>query len=201
MGSLRRVAVSLVLAVFVDLSLFYASGCVAAPGVFGNLARLWACAALRCLALTAVSLLGLGHVEPLLIRFAAVHGALPTVFESGSRALYHEGTRCGSLADTRCWLMCAGASLAAAVFWELIVPDSDGEDDDENKKQQSRKLFVRVLVLYKPFYHLLAGGFLFLSLAVTCKLHLDVGSGAAVPSLLCATDQFKVRQYLQRSAG
>lgn len=177
MGWLLRVAVSLALAVFVDLSLFYASGCVAAPGVLGNLARLWACAALRWLALTAVSLLGLGHIHPLLVRFAAVHGALPAVFESGSRALYHEGTRCGFLADIRCWLMCAGASLAAAVFWELTFPDSDDEDDDENKKQESRKLFVRVLVLYKPFYQLLAGGFLFLWAAVTCKLHVDSSSG------------------------
>lgn len=177
MGSLLRVAVWSLLAVSVDFSLFYASGCVAAPGAFGSLARLWLCAALRCLALTAGGLLALGHVRPLLIRLAAVHGALPAVFESGSRALLGEGSRCGFQADARCWLMSAGASLAAAIFWELTFPEADDEDDDGNKKQESRKLFVRVLVLYKPFYHLLAGGFLFLALAVTCKLRGDGGPG------------------------
>lgn len=169
MGSLVRGAASLLLAAFVDLSLFYASGCVAAAGVPVSLARLWACAALRCAALAAAGLLGLGHILPPLLRFAAVHGTLPAVLESGSRLLRHEAPRCGSQADFRCWLMCAGASLAAAMFWELTFPDADGEDGDENKKQESRKLFVRVLLLYKPFYQLLAGGFLFLSVAVTCK--------------------------------
>uniref|UniRef100_A0A674MSC9 Transporter associated with antigen processing, subunit type a n=1 Tax=Takifugu rubripes TaxID=31033 RepID=A0A674MSC9_TAKRU len=169
MVSINRLAVSLALAVLVDLSLFFASGCVDALGVFGNLTRLWLCAALRCLALTAVVLLGVGELKPLLIRFTAVHSALPAVLESASRALYHEGTRCGFPADVRCWVMFAGASLAAAMFWELAIPDTD-EDNDDNKKQESKQLFVRVLVLYKPFYHLLAGGFLFLALAVTCKL-------------------------------
>lgn len=170
MVSRNRVAVSLALAVLVDLSLFYASGCVATLGVFGILTRLWLCAALRCLALTAVVLLGVGELNPLLIRFTAVHSALPAVLESAGRALHHEGTRCGFPADVRCWVMFAGASLAAAMFWELAIPDTDDKDSDDNKKLESKQLFVRVVVLYKPFYHLLAGGFLFLALAVTCKL-------------------------------
>lgn len=164
-----RKVVTLILAVCVDLSLFYASGCVVAHCVFGHLARLWVSAALRCLALTAVTLLSLGDLKPLLIRFITVHSLLPAVFETGSKALYHEETQCGFLADMRCWLMCAGASLAAALFWEITIPDTDDETADKETKQQSRKLFVRVLLMYKPYYRLLLGGFVFLSLAVTCK--------------------------------
>nr|CAC13121.1 transport associated protein [Takifugu rubripes] len=182
MVSINRLAVSLALAVLVDLSLFFASGCVDALGVFGNLTRLWLCAALRCLALTAVVLLGVGELKPLLIRFTAVHSALPAVLESASRALYHEGTRCGFPADVRCWVMFAGASLAAAMFWELAIPDTD-EDNDDNKKQESKQLFVRVLVLYKPFYHLLAGGFLFLALAVTCETFIPYYIGRVIDIL------------------
>ncbi|TNM93170.1 hypothetical protein fugu_018572 [Takifugu bimaculatus] len=182
MVSINRVAVSLALAVLVDLSLFFASGCVDALGVFGNLTRLWLCAALRCLALTAVVLLGVGELKPLLTRFTAVHSALPAVLESASRALYHEGTRCGFPADVRCWVMFAGASLAAAMFWELAIPDTD-EDNDDNKKQESKQLFVRVLVLYKPFYHLLAGGFLFLALAVTCETFIPYYIGRVIDIL------------------
>lgn len=177
MASPLRVAVSVLLSISVDLSLLYASGYVAASGALGNLARLWVCAALRCLALTTGGVLAVGRVKPLLLRLAAVHGSLLAVFESGSRALHAEGSRCGFQADARCWLVSAGASLAAAVFWELTFPEADGEDNDESKKQESRKLFVRVLVLYKPFYRLLAGGFLFLSLAVACELPADGGPG------------------------
>lgn len=164
-----RKVVALILAVGVDLSLFYASGCFVAHSVFGHLARLWVSAALRFLALSVVTLLCLGDLKPYLIRFIAAHSLLPAVFESGSKALYHEETQCGLLADTRCWLMCAGASLAAALFWEITIPDRDDETADKDTRQKSRELFVRVLLLYKPYYRLLLGGLVFLSLAVICK--------------------------------
>lgn len=170
MASLGRVWVLFPLAVLVDLSLFYAPGCVVARSASEILTLLWVCAALRCLALTALGLLALGKIKSVLIRFTAVHGALPAVFASGSRALQLSGGRCGLPTDPRCWALCAGASLAAAMFWELGIPDNDDEDSDEHKKQESRQLFGRVLGLYKPLYHLLAAGFLFLTLAVTCKL-------------------------------
>lgn len=168
--TLRRVF-TLTVAVLLDLSLFYASGCTAALHVFGHLARLWISAALRCLTLTAVTLLSLGELKPLLIRLITVHSLLPAVLETGSQAVYNEEAQCGLLADTSCWLMCAGASLAAALFWELAIPDNGG--DDKETKQKSRELFVRVLLLYKPYYHLLFGGFGFLTMAVICKLPAD----------------------------
>lgn len=164
-----RKVVTFILAVCVDLSLFYATGCVATQSVFGHLTRLWVSAALRCLALIVLTLLSLGELKPLLIRVVTAHSVLPAVFETGSKALYHEWTQCGFLADMRCWLVCAGASLAAALFWEIILPDTDEKDEQKQTKQESRKLFVRVLYLHKPLYRLLTGGLLFLSLAVLCK--------------------------------
>lgn len=158
--TVRRVF-PLVLAVCVDLSLFHASGCVLAHCVFGHLAGLWVSALLRCIALTAVTLLSLGDLQACLIRFIMAHSLLPAVFVTGSGS--------GLVADTRSWLLCAGAALAAALFWELTIPDRSDGDDPKVTKKESRKLFVRVLLMYKPYYHLLAGGLVFLSLAVICK--------------------------------
>ncbi len=167
--TVTRKVVALAIAVCVDLSLFYASGFVVTYSVFGHLARLWVSAALRCLALTAVTLFSLGDLKPLLVRFITAHSLLPAVFETGTIALYHEETPCGLLVDMRCWLMCAGASLAAALFWEITIPDTDDAAAGKEKKQKARELFVRVLHLNKPDYHLLLGGLVFLSLAVICK--------------------------------
>lgn len=164
-----RKVITLILAVCVDLSLFYASGFAVANSVFGHLARLWVCAVLRFSALSAVTLLSLGHLTPLLIRFITAHSLLPAVLETGTKALYHEETQCGLLPDTRCWLMGAGASLAAALFWEITIPDSDDAEAGKEKKQKARELFMRVLYLYKPDYLLLLAGLVFLTLAVLCE--------------------------------
>lgn len=168
-GSVVRSLVVLILSLAVDLSLFYASGCFESLEASGRLARLWLLAAARCVAPCLVTLLCLGRIEPNLLRFTVTNSLLPAVFESGSRALHHEETQCALAADARCWLMCAGASLAAALFWEITVPDKDGEAADKDTRQRSRQLFVRVLLLYRPYYHLLLGGLVFLSLAVICK--------------------------------
>ncbi|XP_070840551.1 antigen peptide transporter 2a [Chaetodon trifascialis] len=175
--------VALILAVCIDLSLFYASDLVATRSVFGHLARLWVCAALRGLALTAVTLFSLGDLIPSLIRFIATHSVLPAVFETGTEALFHEETQCGLQADARCWLMCAGASLAAALFWEITIPDSDDTAADEEKQQKSRELFMRVLYLNKPFYQLLLGGLVFLSLAVVCEMFIPYYTGRVIDIL------------------
>lgn len=164
-----RKVITLILAVCVDLSLFYASGFAVANSVCGHLARLWVCAVLRFSALSAVTLLSLGHLTPLLIRFITAHSLLPAVLETGTKALYHEETQCGLLPDTRCWLMGAGASLAAALFWEITIPDSDDAEAGKEKKQKARELFMRVLYLYKPDYLLLLAGLVFLTLAVLCE--------------------------------
>lgn len=179
---IRKVA-ALTLAIWVDLSLFYASGFVVTHSVFGHFARLWVSAALRCLALTAVTVLSLGDINPLLIRFITAHSLLPAVFETGTKVIYHEETPCGLLADMRCWLMCGGASLAAALFWEITIPDTDDASAGTEKKQKARVLFVRVLYLYKPYYHLLLGGLVFLSLAVICEMFIPFYTGRVIDIL------------------
>ncbi|MEQ2188735.1 hypothetical protein GOODEAATRI_018083, partial [Goodea atripinnis] len=126
---------------------------------------------LRWSAVTGLTLLFLGDLSPLLIRFITAYSLLPAVFETGTRALYREESQCGPVADIRCWLMFAGASLGAALFWEIIIPDSDEEagSQEQKQKQKSRVLFMRVVHLYKPDYPKMLGGFVFLSLAVICE--------------------------------
>lgn len=169
MAKVTRKGIALVSAVCVDLSLFYAAGLVATRSVFGHFARLWLHAALRCSALSAVTLLTLGDLNPLLIRVIASHSLLPAVFETGTKALYREETECGPSADARCWLVCAAASLVGALFWEISVPDAEDAAAGKEKKQKARVLFLRVLALYKPEYLLLLGGLLMLTLAVLCE--------------------------------
>ena len=168
-ATVTRKVVTLILAVCVDLFLFYASEFEVSRSVFGHLARLWVSAALRGLTLTAITVFSLGDLKPSLIRFITAHSLLPAVFETGTKVLYHEETQCGLLADTCCWLMCAGASLAAALFWEITIPDTDDASAGKENKQKARALLLRVLLMYKPLYHLLLGGLVFLSLAVICK--------------------------------
>ncbi|KAG7219336.1 hypothetical protein INR49_003454 [Caranx melampygus] len=174
---------ALTLAVCFDLSLFFASGSAVTRGVFGHVAGLWVSAALRGSALTAVCLLTLGHFKPLLARVVAVHSLLPAVFETGTRALYHEQSQCGRMAGIRCWLLCTAASLAAALFWEITIPDSDEEAAGRKKKQKARVLFMRVLRLYRPDYPLMLGGLVFLSLAAVCEMFIPFYTGRVIDIL------------------
>uniref|UniRef100_A0A3Q2PBX3 Transporter associated with antigen processing, subunit type a n=1 Tax=Fundulus heteroclitus TaxID=8078 RepID=A0A3Q2PBX3_FUNHE len=145
---------------------------------------LWGLAfTLRWSGVTVVTLLLLGDLEPLLIRFITAYSLLPAVFGTGTRALYREESQCGPAADVRCWLMFAGASLGAALFWEITVPDSDEEAGSKEQKQKSRVLFMRVLHMYKPDYPLLFGGFVFLSLAVICEMFIPFYVGRVIDIL------------------
>lgn len=164
-----RKVVAFILAVSVDLLLFYASGFAVFHSVFGHFTRLWLSAALRWLALIGVSLLTLGDPKALLIRFITAHSLLPAVFETGINAFYREESQCGQLGDVRCWLLFSGASFAAALFWEITIPDTDEDPTGKEKKQKARVLFMRVVRLYRPDYPLMLGGLVFLSLAVICK--------------------------------
>uniref|UniRef100_A0AAQ4Q8S8 Transporter associated with antigen processing, subunit type a n=1 Tax=Gasterosteus aculeatus aculeatus TaxID=481459 RepID=A0AAQ4Q8S8_GASAC len=183
MAKVTRKGIALVSAVCVDLSLFYAAGLVATRSVFGHFARLWLHAALRCSALSAVTLLTLGDLNPLLIRVIASHSLLPAVFETGTKALYREETECGPSADARCWLVCAAASLVGALFWEITVPDAEDAAAGKEKKQKARVLFLRVLALYKPEYLLLLGGLLMLTLAVLCEMFIPFYTGRVIDIL------------------
>ncbi|KAG7453423.1 antigen peptide transporter 2-like [Solea senegalensis] len=179
-------------AVCVDLSVFYTHGSFVTHSVSAHFARLWVFAVLRCLALTAVLQLTVGHIKPLLFRVLTAHSLLPAVFETGSWALYHEENQCGRQADVRCWLLCTAASLAAALFWEVIVPDTDEAAAGREKKQKARVLFVRVLRLYRPDYPLMLGGFVFLSLAVLCEMSIPFYTGKVIDIL---SGQYKQMEF------
>ncbi|KAM8840533.1 antigen peptide transporter 2a [Spinachia spinachia] len=183
MAKVTHKGIALVSALCVDLTLFYAAGLVATRSVFGHFARLWVHAALRCSALSAVALLTLGDLNPLLIRVIASHSLLPAVFESGTKALHHEETECGPSADARCWLVCAAASLVGALFWEITVPDAQDAAAGKEKKQKARVLFLRVLGLYKPEYLLLSGGLVMLTMAVLCEMFIPFYTGRVIDIL------------------
>uniref|UniRef100_A0A3B3VQB3 Transporter associated with antigen processing, subunit type a n=1 Tax=Poecilia latipinna TaxID=48699 RepID=A0A3B3VQB3_9TELE len=174
---------ALTLAVCVDLFLFYASGFAGIHNVLGLFAHLWLSAALRWSAVTITTLLVLGDPNPLLIRFITAYSLLPAVYETGTRVLYREESPCGPVADIRCWLMFAGASLGAALFWEITIPDSDEEAGSKAQKQKSRVLFMRVVHLFKPDYPKLFGGFVFLSLAVFCDMFIPFYTGRVIDIL------------------
>uniref|UniRef100_A0A087XB68 Transporter associated with antigen processing, subunit type a n=2 Tax=Poecilia formosa TaxID=48698 RepID=A0A087XB68_POEFO len=174
---------ALTLAVCVDLSLYYASGFAGIHNVLGLFAHLWLSAALRWSAVTITTLLVLGDPSPLLIRFITAYSLLPAVYETGTRVLYREESPCGPVADIRCWLMFAGASLGAALFWEITIPDSDEEAGSKAQKQKSRVLFMRVLHLYRPDYPKLFGGVVFLSLAVICEMFIPFYTGKVIDIL------------------
>uniref|UniRef100_A0A3B4VMW5 Transporter associated with antigen processing, subunit type a n=1 Tax=Seriola dumerili TaxID=41447 RepID=A0A3B4VMW5_SERDU len=120
---------------------------------------------------------------PLLVRIIAAHSLLPAVFETGTKALYHEESQCGQLAGMRCWLLCTAASLAAALFWEITIPDTDEAAAGKETKQKARDLFMRVLRLFRPDYPLLLGGFVFLSLAVLCEMFIPFYTGRVIDIL------------------
>ncbi|XP_068189135.1 antigen peptide transporter 2a [Antennarius striatus] len=175
--------VLLALAVGVDVLLFYSWGAVAAHSVNGYLLRVWLCAALRCLAPLCVALLSLGDMNPLLTRFITAHGLLPAVVETGTATLFGGETPCASPTDLRCWIIYAGASSAAALFWEITFPDNDEEAAGKEKKQKARELFVRVLHMYKPHCHLLLGGLVFLFVAVGFEMAVPFYTGRVIDIL------------------
>ncbi|XP_077363323.1 antigen peptide transporter 2a [Festucalex cinctus] len=147
----------------------------------------WLFAVLRCgLALAAVSLLNLGELPPAPARFLALHSALPAALDSVTAALRLDDHMCGatmtaaSAGVTRCWMMCAGASLAAALFWEVGVPDSNGR---KVKRQKPRVLFMRVVRMYRPDLVLLLGGFCFLTLAAVCEIQIRFYTGKVIDNL------------------
>ncbi|KAM3858532.1 antigen peptide transporter 2a [Diretmus argenteus] len=188
-----RQIVALTSAVCVDLSLCYA----ATFGVkrrSGNLERLWVVAALRCVALIAVSLLTLGALPPVLIRYITAHSLLAAVFGTGVKMLhggYEESA--WALEDVRSWLMCAAVALAAARFWEITIPDGQDEAEGKEKKQKARVLFLRVLHLYKPDCPLLCGAFVFLSLAAVCEMFISFYTAKVIDIL---GSQYQYNEFL-----
>lgn len=172
----------MILVTYGDLALFYASGSpfTHAAGVY---TRLWGFAAFRFVALAVLLILSLGQLTPVLIRVIATLSLLPAVYETGTKLLYDEGTDCALSADWWCWLMGTGATVAAALFWEITIPDADEAASEKKSKQKSRVLFMRVLRLFRPDILLLLGGLIFLSLAVLFEMFIPFYTGKVIDIL------------------
>ncbi|XP_057684228.1 antigen peptide transporter 2a isoform X2 [Corythoichthys intestinalis] len=133
-----------------------------------------------CLTLAAVYIISLGELSPGPTRFIAVHSSLPAVLVSLTSALRLGDHLCGAVGDTRCWMMSAGASLLAALFWEVGAPDSNGRKDEQ---QKHGVLFMRVVRMYKPDCALLLVGFFFLTLAAICQIQIQFYTGKVIDNL------------------
>lgn len=100
----------------------------------------------------------------LLRRWVTAHCVLGPVFCTGRIILL------GNYPLDKSWLWFLNflATTFACLFWELILPDQNGDTNGENTKT-ARVNLMRVILLYKPDYALAVGAFVFLSVAALCK--------------------------------
>ncbi|XP_037128541.1 antigen peptide transporter 2-like [Syngnathus acus] len=182
-SSALRKAFAVTLALVADACLVHGTAPLVRAGSLLWLS-VWLLAFIRCcLALTAVYFLNLGQVPPAPARFLALHSALPAALESLAAAVRLGDHPCGATSAAgvaRCWMMCAGLSLAAALFWEGWFPDSSGA---KKKRQKPRVLFMRVVRMYRPDLALLLGGFGFLTLAAVCEIQIRFYTGKVIDNL------------------
>ncbi|KAG1948516.1 antigen peptide transporter 2a [Pimephales promelas] len=146
-----------------------------------NLFRQWAESGLRCTLLYAGSMLSKDAAGPLIRRWITVHCFIDSVYETGRLALFDNYR----LDKYNSWLVGTVAAALACLFWEVMLPDTNGESNGNGKerKQRARVLFIRVIRLYKPDYILLCGAFVFLSLAVLCEMFIPLYTGEVIDIL------------------
>ncbi|MGH0151782.1 UNVERIFIED_CONTAM: hypothetical protein FKN15_025007 [Acipenser sinensis] len=141
-----------------------------------SLLCLWLVALVKLALLSLLSQAGRGSAvrgrAPLL--YAAALCALTPALQSWQRAVYVKPVEIvtGSPCLGFC-LLASAVTATACLFWETALPCSAGTEaggsSGEEKKQQARVLFMRVIGYSKPDAVLLGGAFLFLSLAVISK--------------------------------
>ncbi|KAK2887672.1 hypothetical protein Q8A67_015900 [Cirrhinus molitorella] len=144
-----------------------------------NLLRQWAESGLRCTLLYTGSVLFKDAADPLIRRWITVHCFLGSVYETGRVALFDNYR----LDKFNSWLVGAVAAALACLFWEVTLPDTNGESNSKDRKQRARVLFIRVIHLYKPDYILLCGAFVFLALAVLCEMFIPLYTGEVIDIL------------------
>uniref|UniRef100_A0A8C1D1H4 ABC-type antigen peptide transporter n=1 Tax=Cyprinus carpio carpio TaxID=630221 RepID=A0A8C1D1H4_CYPCA len=144
-----------------------------------NLFRQWAESALRCTLLSAGSILYKDAADPLMRRWITVHCFIGSVYETGRLALF-DNYRLDKLNS---WLVGTVAAALACLFWEITLPDTNGESNGKERKQKARVLFIRVIHLYKPDNILLCGAFVFLALAVLCEMFIPLYTGKVIDIL------------------
>uniref|UniRef100_A0A8C2A3H3 ABC-type antigen peptide transporter n=1 Tax=Cyprinus carpio TaxID=7962 RepID=A0A8C2A3H3_CYPCA len=144
-----------------------------------NLFRQWAESALRCTLLSAGATLYKDAADPLMRRWVTVHCFIGSVYETGRLALFDNYR----LDKFNSWLVGTVAAALACLFWEVTLPDTNGESNGKERKQKARVLFIRVIRLSKPDYLLLCGAFVFLTLAVLCEMFIPLYTGKVIDIL------------------
>lgn len=130
-----------------------------------NLLRQWVESALRCTLLYTGLIFFKDATDPLIKRWVIVHCFISSVYETG-RSSFFGNYR---LDKFNTWLFGSIAAALACLFWEITLPDSNGDAQGKERKQKSRVLFMRVISFYKPDFMLLCGASVFLTLAVLCE--------------------------------
>uniref|UniRef100_A0A671L3E5 ABC-type antigen peptide transporter n=1 Tax=Sinocyclocheilus anshuiensis TaxID=1608454 RepID=A0A671L3E5_9TELE len=144
-----------------------------------NLFRQWAESGLRCTLLSAGATLYKDAADPLIRRWITVHCFIGSVYETGRLALFDNYR----LDKFNSWLVGTVAAAVACLFWEVTLPDTNGESNGKERKQKARVLFIRVIRLSKPDYILLCGAFVFLTLAVLCEMFIPLYIGEVIDIL------------------
>uniref|UniRef100_A0A672NWG9 ABC-type antigen peptide transporter n=1 Tax=Sinocyclocheilus grahami TaxID=75366 RepID=A0A672NWG9_SINGR len=144
-----------------------------------DLFRRWAESGLRCTLLCAGAALYKDAADPLIRRWITVHCFIGSVYETGRLALFDNYR----LDKFNSWLVGTVAAAVACLFWEVTLPDTNGESNGKERKQKARVLFIRVIRLSKPDYILLCGAFVFLTLAVLCEMFIPLYTGKVIDIL------------------
>uniref|UniRef100_A0A672RHY5 ABC-type antigen peptide transporter n=1 Tax=Sinocyclocheilus grahami TaxID=75366 RepID=A0A672RHY5_SINGR len=144
-----------------------------------NLLLQWAECGLRWTLLCAGSTLYKDAADPLIRRWITVHCFIGSVYETGRSVLFDNYR----LDKYNSWLVGTVAAALACLFWEITLPDTNGESNGKDRKQRARVLFIRVIHLYRPDYILLCGAFVFLAFAVLCEMFIPLYTGEVIDIL------------------
>ncbi|KAK9957996.1 hypothetical protein ABG768_012185 [Culter alburnus] len=144
-----------------------------------SLLRQWAESALRCTLLYAGSIFCKDAADPFIRRWITVHCFIASVYETGRLALFDNYR----LDKFNLWLVGTVAAALACLFWEVTLPDTNGESNGKERKQRARVLFIRVIRFCKPDYIILCGAFVFLALAVLCEMFIPLYTGKVIDIL------------------
>ncbi|KAI4898291.1 hypothetical protein NFI96_033494 [Prochilodus magdalenae] len=144
-----------------------------------KLVRQWLESVVRWGSLHAALLLCEDAKGPVVRRWVLAHCFIGPVYETGRLTLFGNFP----LGRTDTWVVGSVAAGLGCLFWETLVPDSNGEGSGKDQNQKARVLFMRVIRFYKPDYLLMIGAFVFLALAVLCEMFIPLYTGKLIDIL------------------
>ncbi|KAL4648593.1 antigen peptide transporter 2-like [Arapaima gigas] len=169
---------------FCDLALWgvlWGWVCIQGSPNNGGLTWLWALGGLRWAVLHMVSMMT--PSGPVVHRWVATHCLLWPIFWS-SRAMLQPETLNDTILRPAGLALVTVSAAAACLFWELTFPEAQAGDlGKEEKKQQAKALFFRVVRYSRPDILHLGTAFLFLTLAVICETFIPYATGNVIDIL------------------